>query len=134
MPADASSPCDEFYDALAEVPHESLRTALGTFESLWDGGIHEGCEVEFQTNDSLRSGVSLPDFVPFADTEMYVAGWRMVNEIGADGPGSGIYGIRRESSLCVVRWEQPAYIDDDGDIVQSDTLRMWVQCRDMGSV
>ena len=57
----------------------------------------------------------------------------MSNGIGADGAGSGIYGIERGSDLCVIRWEQAAYLDDNGEFVQSETFRMWIQCRDRDS-
>jgi hypothetical protein len=53
----------------------------------------------------------------------------MIPELMADGAGSGVHGLRRGSTECVVRWNQPAYIDDDGSFVQSDTLTMLIQCR-----
>ena len=132
-PPGPPDPCDDFYQALTEVPHLSVQKTVGSFESNWDGETYEGCELQFETNDSLTGRVSVPDFVATAGTGLYDAGWRMVYRISADGPGSGIHGLSRESDLCVVRWEQPAYLDDDGDLVQSDTLRMWIQCREAES-
>jgi hypothetical protein len=46
----------------------------------------------------------------------------------ADGPGSGIYGIRKGSTVCVIRWEQPTYVDDAGSIIQSNVLTVEAQC------
>ncbi len=122
--------CDEFYDALAAVPHVSLTRSFGSFESIWDAKIYDGCEIEFETNDSIRAGADVPIFFADSGTEMYGAGWRMSREIGADGAGSGIHGIEKGSVVCIIRWEQPAYIDDDGEFVESDTRRQWVQCRE----
>lgn len=124
-------PCDAFYEALRAVPHVSLALGTGAFISIWDGEKYDGCEVEFETNDSVRAGTAAPDFFADPGTDLYNAGWRMLVDIGADGAGSGIHGIQREAVLCIVRWEQPAYIDDDGKLVVSETLRMWIQCRDL---
>ena len=130
MPASASGQCDAFYRELATVPHVSLTIATAGFTSVWDGERYEGCEVEFETNDSTRSETAVPNFVPDPGTRLFRDGWRMRNDIGADGPGSGVYGIQRGTVLCVIRWERPAYIDDDGEFVQSDSLAMGIQCRD----
>jgi hypothetical protein len=102
----------------------------GSFVSIWDGTEYSGCEIEFETNDALRAGGPIPDFDAIQDSEMQRLGWRVAQGVGADGPGSGVYGIERDSVLCVVRWAQPAHIDDDGEIVQSETFNMTVQCRE----
>jgi hypothetical protein len=60
---------------------------------------------------------------------MYRKGWRANNSFVADGPGTGVFGVEKESVLCLVRHEQPAYLDDYGNIIQSETLRITVQCR-----
>lgn len=122
-------PCSEFYEALEAVPHVALEQRIGSVESTWDGDVFEGCEVAFETNDSALAGADTPDFVPDPDTGLYRAGWRSIPEIGADGAGSGIHGIRRGLTECLVRWDQPAFIDDDGSLVESDTLTMLIQCR-----
>ncbi|MDH3271746.1 MAG: hypothetical protein OEN56_10455 [Gemmatimonadota bacterium] len=123
----AAGPCDSFVESLARVPHVSLTTRTGRFESQWDGRSYDGCEVEFETHDSLSAG-SIPDLFATPDSELYGEGWRMSDGVGADGAGSGIHGIERGDDVCVIRWEQPAYIDDDGEFVQSDRFRMWIQC------
>jgi len=129
----APDPCEYFYVALEAVPHDTLLRSVGEFESLWDGKTYRGCEIRFVTHDTIRAGQNVPDFDALEDSEMYRLGWRMTQGIGADGPGSGVFGIERDSVLCLVRWEQPAYIDDDGEFVQSDTLSITVQCREGSS-
>ena len=126
-------PCDAFYQDLLVVPHVSLTVAADGFTSIWDGESYAGCEIEFKTNDSIRSGVAAPSFFADPGTALYDDGWRMRVDIGADGAGSGVHGIQRDAVLCIIRWEQAAYIDDDGTFVESETLRMWIQCREMGT-
>ena len=77
----------------------------------------------------MLSGRRVPDFEPLKGSEMYRKGWRMNNSFVADGPGTGVFGVEKESVLCLVRHEQPAYLDDYGNIIQSETLRITVQCR-----
>lgn len=120
--------CDDLFEMLAVVPHVSLTRNSGPLNSIWDRETVQGCEVAFETNDSIRNGAIAPTFLADPGTDMYLAGWRMIPEIGADGAGSGIHGIRRGPARCVVRWEQAAYIDDDGTFVESDTLTMLIQC------
>ncbi len=127
-----ASPCEPFFTALESVPHVALSMSAGPFVSTWDEMEYRGCEVDFETNDSLSAGVPVPSFDAIEDSDMYRLGWRMSHGITADGPGSGVFGIERESVLCVVRWAQPAYLFDDGEIVQSETFNMKVQCRESG--
>ena len=67
--------------------------------------------------------------MPDPGTELYRRGWVPVLELMADGPGSSLHGIRRERTECVVLHDQPAYLDDDGNIVQSETITVVIQCR-----
>jgi hypothetical protein len=122
--------CEHFFTALEDVPHVVLSVTTGDFVSIWDNAEYSGCEIEFETNDALRAGTPIPDFDAIQDSEMHRLGWRIAQEIRADGPGSGFFGLEKESVLCVVRWAQPAHIDDDGEIVQSETFSMKIQCRD----
>jgi len=122
--------CAYFFDALQAVPHESLTRRHGPYKSTWDGMLHQGCEVKFVTHDQLRAGKTVPTFEAFPDSELYRLGWQTVPSIGADGPGSGLFAIENDAVLCLIRWAQPAYLADSGDIVQSDTLDMAIQCRD----
>ena len=52
-------PCDWFAASLEAVPHVGLSERIGPFESLWDGETYEGCEVEFETHDSLSAEASV---------------------------------------------------------------------------
>jgi len=123
-------PCQYFYDALEAVPHDTLTASSGEGVWLWHEQSYVGCQVRFVTNDSLRAGYDVPEFDALEDSEMYRLGWRFTDGIGADGPGSGIFGIERGSVECLVFWSQPAYIDDEGEFQQSDVLEMTIQCRD----
>lgn len=124
--------CDELFEMLATVPHVSLVRSTGSFESIWDGATREGCELRFETNDSTLAGAMAPAFVAEPGSEVHARGWRMHPGILADGAGSGIHAIEKGDSLCVIRWEQPAYLDDDGEFVVSDTFTMSVQCSQAG--
>ena len=44
----------------------------------------------------------------------------MDNSIVADGPGTGIFAIEKDSVLCLIRHDKPAYLDSPGNIVQSE--------------
>jgi len=131
--AEVASPendyCSYFFDALHKVPYESLSHRQGEMTSTWDGKRFQGCEVKFVTNDTLRTGKAVPRFEAFPDEELYRLGWRMAPSIGADGPGSGIFAVEKGLVLCLIRWSQPAYLADSGEIIQSDTLEMTIQCR-----
>ena len=122
--------CAYFFDALHAVPHESLSRHHGEYASIWDKNLYQGCEVKFVTNDALHAGTPVPTFEALPDSELYRLGWRMLHSIGADGPGSGIFAIEKGPVLCLIRWSQPAYLADPGEIVQSDTLDMTIQCRE----
>ena len=122
------SPCDFFVTTLQAIPHTELSQRTGTIESLWNGVAYRGCEVHFSTRDSLSAGVAVPDFYPLRSTEMARIGWNVVDTIVADGAGSGVHGVERNALVCLIRWSQPSYLDDEGAFVQSDTLTMTIQC------
>ena len=121
--------CEYFFSVLRPVPHAELTRREGSYKSLWDGKKYTGCEVKFVANDKLLAGRSIPDFDPIEGSEMYRMGWRMNPSFLADGPGTGVIGVEKEFALCLVRHEQPAYLDARGSIIQSETLRITVQCR-----
>ena len=125
----AADLCQPFAEDLHPVPHMVLTMRIGDLESLWDQTPFNGCEVEFETNDSLSAGARVPSFDAIEGSEMHERGWRPLPGIGADGPGSGIFGIQKDEIACMVRWSQPAHIADDGEFVQSETLTMKIQCR-----
>jgi len=120
--------CREFSQALEAIPQVALTTRTGPIESNWNGEPPAACEVAFETTDTVLAGAVVPDFVADAGSPTYEAGWRTIPDILADGPGSGVYGIERDGVRCVIRWEQPAYVDDDGTIVEGETFSMWIQC------
>jgi hypothetical protein len=126
--APPDSMCEPFHEALAGIPNVALSVRTGSFRSVWDDAEHEGCEIRFETTDSLSAGRTVPDFQPVEGSDLYAAGWRQTEGMLADGPGSSIYGIERDTVACVIHWDQPAGIDDDGEFFQSDTLDIIVQC------
>jgi hypothetical protein len=128
-PGSGDHTCAYFFAVLQQVAHDSLSVRTGEFKSLYDGNDVQGCEVSFVAHDSLPVAAPLPDFDALPESEMYRLGWRMSEGIGADGPGSGMFGIEKETVRCIVRWAQPAHLADDGEIVQSETFRLTVQCR-----
>lgn len=48
--------CEHFFSALEGVPHVTLSVSSGGFVSTWDGMEYRDCEIDFETNDSLRAG------------------------------------------------------------------------------
>lgn len=128
-PTAQEDPCRAFQRALEPVPHVVLTHRIGPIESMWNGEPPAMCEVKFETTDSVLAGAVVPDLVARQGSELQAAGWRMIPEILADGAGSGVHGIQRNGVRCVIGWEQPAYIDDDGSFVPSDTFSMVIQCR-----
>lgn len=122
-------PCEEIGSILEAVPHRSLARRSGSLEWIWDGSAAEGCQIDFETTDSSLAGVPAPDLIAAPGTMLFESGWRMIPELIADGAGSGIHVIRRDTVTCLVSWEQPAYLEDDGTFVRSDTLTIVVQCR-----
>lgn len=127
--AEGRDPCETFFSALKTVPHDELTRMDGTHRSLWDGKKYAGCEIRFATNDRLLSGRRVPDFDATEGSEMYRRGWRLNNSFVADGPGTGFFAVEKESVFCLVRHEQPAYLGDHGNIIQSETLSITIQCR-----
>ena len=121
--------CGWFRETLEPIPHQSLSLDSGAHDSIHDGRTYTGCTVRFETNDSLRSDRQMPNLDALEGSELYRLGWRADNSIGADGPGTSLFAIRRTPWLCVVRESQPAYLDDSGEIIRSETLQITVQCR-----
>jgi len=133
IPAHADSgpheACQRFWAKLSAVPHEKLTRADGALKSLWNLERINGCELQLITNDALLPGPKVPQFEALEGTDMHREGWRMNNSFVADGPGTGIFAIEKDQTFCLVRHDQPAHLDDAGEIVQSETLTLTVQCR-----
>ena len=120
--------CGHVYRTLEDVPHLELTRSAGALRSLWDGTEREGCAVVFVTNERVLDGRGVPDFSAAEGAGLYRMGWRANDSYRADGPGTSPAGVERGAVRCLVRRDQPAHLDDQGDIVQSDTLRIEVQC------
>ena len=48
--------CKYFYEKLVDIPHSKLTLKKGVFESLLDGKVISGCEVEFKSHASKVPG------------------------------------------------------------------------------
>jgi len=127
--AQTENACGVIYQILDTVPHSRLTQSEGQFASFWDQSTISGCQVTFVTDESLLGGKTAPDLEAGEGSLMYRRGWRMNHSYLADGPGTGLFGIEKESVLCLIRHEQPAYLDDYGKIIQSETLTLDIQCQ-----
>lgn len=127
---DPALSCGMFYNELSLVPHDRLVQNIGRLRSEnFVRGDFNGCEVIFASREELfKEGDSLPMFEPYEDSELYRQGWRFVNRYTADGPGSGVHGIVRNQVLCLIDWDQHAWINEAGEHEQSNLINMTVQC------
>ena len=120
--------CKIFYGELKPVPHYKLSLNTGLLHSLSDGKKYRGCEVVFKSNEQLMKGSELPSFESQEGSMLYRAGWRIDEEYRADGAGSGSYGIMKDAVLCLVHWDQYSWVNETGEIEQSELINMTVQC------
>lgn len=124
-------PCEPFFMQLSPFLHDTLILETGTFTSLFDNSSFAGCEVRFESRADLMGNSSLlPSFYPGEETDLYAMGWRPVHEYTGDGPGSGIYGMIRDQTLCLVSWSQHAWLNDRSEIEVSNEILVTVQCMD----
>lgn len=121
--------CVFLFRILEAAPHRALSLEPGTHVSLYDGESYTGCQIDFEAVASELPAEDERLLSVGPGTDLYNRGWRLDNTIAADGPGTSLFAIRNETSLCVVDEAQPAYLDDDGEIVASDTLSITIQCR-----
>lgn len=130
LPAAGAEPCDLFRSMLQPIPHVRL-VERPAFVSMWDRVERTGCELVFETRETLVPlGVPIPDFIPRRGMDLFSRGWRLNPRYQADGPGSSLHAIRHGATLCVVHYSQPAHLESHGEIVQSDTITITVQCVD----
>jgi hypothetical protein len=96
------------------------------FVTFWDGKQIDGCEVVFETDESMVSGeVVHQKFESFLN----LWGWSLNEKLMADGPGSSTVGIEKDSNRCLINWSQHSWIDEKtGEIKQSDQIKIVVQC------
>ena len=120
------SACRLFYDKLSKLPHTKLTVNTNGFVSFWDGKQINGCEVAFETDESMVSGkVVHQKFEAF----IKLKGWSFNEKLIADGPGSSIVGIENDGNRCLINWSQHSWIDEKtGKIKQSYQIRIVVQC------
>jgi len=118
--------CTQFHDKLIQLPHNQLILNTNGFVSLFNGKPLDGCEVIYESKESLVSGDKVHDLcLDLINTD----GWTQNNEYAADGPGSSSVGIENDRYRCVIHWSQHAWIDDKtNEIKQSDQIRIVVQC------
>jgi hypothetical protein len=77
--------CNRFHDKLIQLPHDQLNLNTNGFVSLFNGKQLDGCEIVFQTNESMVSWDKVHDLY----NEMINSdGWTQNNDYAADGPGS----------------------------------------------
>ena len=120
------SNCRQYYAKLSELPHAKLVLSRVGFISLWDGKQSDGCEVAFETDESMVSGdVVFSKFQSFTHTQ----GWSVNEKLIADGPGSTTVAIENAGKMCLMYWSQHSWIDEEiSDIEQSDQIRIVIQC------
>jgi hypothetical protein len=118
--------CSYFYRSLLQLPHTKLTQNINDYLSLWNGQRLQGCEVVYESHESLVSGSKVYDqFESFIHT----LGWSINNNLVADGPGSSTVGIENEMNRCLINWSQHAWIDEKTkEHRQSSQIKMIVQC------
>ena len=120
--------CKMFYNELKPVPHDKLSVNTGLLSSLSDGKKYRGCEVVFNSNEQLMMSSELPSFETPEGSMLYRAGWRIDEKYRADGEGSGAYGIVKDAVLCLIHWDHNSWLNEKGEIEQSELINMTVQC------
>ena len=118
--------CSYFYSKISELPHIKLTQTQNGFQSISDGKWNHGCKVVFTSHASKVSGELVYDqFQSFVNGQ----GWRIDNNISADGPGSSSVGIENDRTKCTIAWSQHAWIDEKtGEQKQSSDIELIIQC------
>jgi hypothetical protein len=120
------TPCIQFYDELLKLPHARLTQTSNGFVSLLNGKSLIGCEVIFESNESIVSGeVVFLKFQSFANWK----GWHVNENLSADGPGSSTVVIENNQNKCFLHWSQHSWINEkSNDYRQSEQIKLIVQC------
>lgn len=120
------SPCVQFYNELSKLPHTRLTETTNGFVSLLDGKSLKGCEVIFESDESIVSGeVIYLKFQSFTNWQ----GWYINENLSADGPGSSTVGIENIQNKCILHWSQHAWIDEQSnEYRQSEHIKLIIQC------
>ena len=120
------SPCIQFYNELLKLPHTRLTETSNEFVSLLNGKSIKGCEVIFESNESIVSGkVVFLKFQSFTNWQ----GWHINENLMADGAGSSTVVIENNQNTCILHWSQHAWIDEkSNEYRQSEQNKLIVQC------
>jgi hypothetical protein len=120
------SPCAQFYNELLKLPHTRLTQTANGFVSLLDGKSLKGCEVIFESDESIVSGEAVYlKFQSFTNWQ----GWYINENLLGDGPGSSTVGIENNQNKCILHWAQHAWIDEQSNKYrQSENIKLIVQC------
>ena len=120
------SACRLFYSKLSELPHSKLTVNTDRFISLWDGKNINGCEVIFETDESMVTGEVVHKKF---ESLINLGGWSLNEKSMADGPGSSTINIENDGNRCLINWSQSSWVDEKTDeIKQSDKIKIVVQC------
>ncbi len=120
------SPCVQFYNELSKLPHTRLTETTNGFVSLLDGKSLKGCEVIFESDESIVSGeVVYLKFQSFTNRQ----GWYINENLSADGPGSSTVVVENIQNKCILHWSQHAWIDEQSnEYRQSEHIKLIIQC------
>lgn len=120
------SRCIQFYNELLKLPHTRLTETSNGFVSLLDGKSLKGCEVIFESNESIVSGkVVYLKFQSFTNWQ----GWYINENLSADGPGSSTVVIENNQNKCIIHWPQHSWLDElSKEYRQSEKINLIVQC------
>ena len=120
------SPCLQFYNELLKLPHTRLTETSNGFVSLLDGKSLKGCEVIFESDESIVSGeVVFLKFQSFTNWQ----DWSINENLIADGPGSSTIVIENNQYKCILHWSQHSWIDEkSNEYRQSENIKLIVQC------
>lgn len=123
--------CTPFYQALNEVPHESIFQHDGLFASQgFEVGLI-GCLVVMVTDEERMAGYALPEFSADPGTPLHQAGWRSDTRYIADAPGTGVVGLEKDGVLCLVYTQRQAAPVASGKIAQNVSIHSRLECLDV---
>jgi hypothetical protein len=120
------SSCLQFYNELSKLPHTRLTQTTNEFVSILDGKSLKGCEVIFESDESVVSGeIVYQKFQSFTNWQ----GWFINENLMADGPGSSTVVIEDNQNQCILHWSQHSWIDEkSNEYRQSENIKLIVQC------
>lgn len=132
--ADTHPACEHFYRVLSRLPHTELQINYSSVSATPEYHRLDDCAVTFRTDDSLmiEGAEGLPSFRAEEGPNLFVAGWREDLIYAANGSGTGSYAIRKDTALCIIRWDQTSWIDDSGLIIRSHLVNLTAHCRNPG--